>query len=328
MKRFRSFFRAALYAIGGLAATTLTTLAWAGDTYPVRPIHMIVPYVAGGNTDVLARIVAQRLSTSLGQQVIVDNKPGGNTVTGTELVAKAPPDGYTIMLTTLTFVVVPSLYAPSPYDVATGFTPITLAVTLPNVLAVNPDVPARSMSEFIAYAKANPGKMSYASTGSGTSPHLSMELLKSMAGIELTHVPYKGGAQALTDLMGGRVQAQFIGLPVALPQIASAKLRAIGATGRERSSAAPTIPLIADTVSGYELDPWFGVVGPANMPKPIVDRLQQEIARILRSAEIRDQLHGLGAEPVGSTSEEFAVHLKAELARYAKLVRDARIKLE
>ena len=314
-----------LSAFAGLAAATL---AFAADPYPVRPVHMIVPYVAGGNTDVLARIVAQRLSASLGQQVIVDNKPGGNTVTGTELVAKAPPDGYTILLTTLTFVVVPSLYQAPPYDVATGFTPITLAVTLPNVLVVNPEVPAKSMSEFIGYAKANPGKMSYASTGSGTSPHLSMELLKSMAAIELTHVPYKGGAQALTDLMGGRIQAQFIGLPVALPHMASGKLRAIGATGKDRASAAPAIPLIAETVAGYELDPWFGVLGPANMPKPIVDRLQQEITRILRAPDIREQLHGLGAEPVGSTSEEFAIHLKAELARYARLVRNANIKLE
>ena len=314
-----------LSAFAGLAAATL---AFAADPYPVRPVHMIVPYVAGGNTDVLARIVAQRLSASLGQQVIVDNKPGGNTVTGTELVAKAPPDGYTILLTTLTFVVVPSLYQTPPYDVATGFTPITLAVTLPNVLVVNPEVPAKSMSEFIGYAKANPGKMSYASTGSGTSPHLSMELLKSMAAIELTHVPYKGGAQALTDLMGGRIQAQFIGLPVALPHMASGKLRAIGATGKDRASAAPAIPLIAETVAGYELDPWFGVLGPANMPKPIVDRLQQEITRILRAPDIREQLHGLGAEPVGSTSEEFAIHLKAELARYARLVRNANIKLE
>lgn len=303
-------------------------MAAAADEWPTKPIRMVVPYAAGGNTDVLARLIAQRLSASLGQQVIVDNRPGGNTLPATELVAKAPPDGYTILLTTLTFVVVPSLYPTLPFDPIKSFTPITLAVTLPNVLVINPELPVQSMKDFIAYAKANPGKMSYASTGSGTSPHLSMELLKSMASIDLVHIPYKGGAPALTDLIGNRTQAQFIGLPVAIPHIASGKLRAIGVTSKERASAAPSIPTIAETVPGYELDPWFGVLGPAGMSKVIVDRLQQEISRILRTQEVREQLASLGAEPVASTPAIFATHLQAEIERYRKLVKDAGVKVE
>ncbi len=312
------------------AATALAAVppAAAADEWPTKPIRMVVPYAAGGNTDVLARLIAQRLSSALGQSVIVDNRPGGNTLPATELVAKAPPDGYTILLTTLTFVVVPSLYPSLPFDPIKSFTPITLAVTLPNVLVINTELPVQSMKDFIAHAKANPGKMSYASTGSGTSPHLSMELLKSMAGIDLVHIPYKGGAPALTDLIGNRTQAQFIGLPVAMPQIASGKLRAIGVTGKQRASAAPSIPAIAETVPGYELDPWFGVLGPAGMPKAITERLQQEISRILRAPDVREQLASLGAEPVASTPEAFATHLQTEIERYRKLVKDAGVKVE
>lgn len=300
----------------------------AAETYPSRPLRMVVPYAPGGNTDVLARLIAQRLTQSLGQQVVVDNRPGGNTLIGTELVARAPADGYTIMLTTLTFTVVPTLYKKLPYDALRDFTPLTLAVTLPNVLVIHPAVPARTLKEFISHAKANPGKLSYASTGSGTSPHLSMELLKSMADIDLVHVPYKGGAPAMTDLIGGQVVAQFIGLPVAMPHITSGKLRALGVTSNKRASVAPNIPTIGETLAGYELDPWFGVLGPAGMPKAVTDRLHNEIARILRAGDMKDHLNSLGAEPVGNTPAQFAAHIKAETGKYAKIVKTAGIKVE
>lgn len=300
----------------------------AAETFPAKPIRMVVPYAPGGNTDALARLIAQRMSQSMGQQVVVDNRPGGNTLIGTELVARATPDGYTIMLTTLTFAVSPSLYRKLPYDTLRDFTPITMAVTLPNVLVVHPSVPAKSLKEFIHYAKANPGKLNYASTGSGTSPHLSMELLKTMAGIDLVHIPYKGGGPAMTDLIGGQVSAQFIGLPVALPHIKSGKLRALAVTSAKRASAAQDIPAVSETLPGYELNPWFGVLGPGDMAKPLAQQLQKEIAQLLRSPDLKDYLASLGAEPLGNTPEQFATLIGAEIAKYAKVVKAAGIRVE
>lgn len=320
--------KAFLPALAIVASLACTAPAHGADAYPVRQIRLVVPYAPGGNTDVMARLIAQGLSRSLGQQVVTENKPGGNTLIGTEQVARAPADGYTLLLTTLTFAVVPSLYRKLPFDPLRDFTPITLAVTLPNVLVVNPEVPAKSLAEFVAYAKANPGRMSYASTGSGTSPHLSMELMKSMAGIDLVHVPYKGGAPALTDLIGGQVAAQFIGLPVALQYVASGKLRALAVTGARRAQAAPAIPAMAETLPGYEMDAWFGVLGPARLPPAITARLRDEIARNLLAPETRENLMGLGAEPVATSSEQFATQLKAEIARYAQVVKAAGIRIE
>jgi len=276
----------------------------------------------------LARLIAQRLTLAWGQQVIVDNRAGGNTLIGTELVARSAPDGYTIMLTTLTFTVSPSLYKQLPYDTLKDFTPITLAVMLPNVLVVHPSVPAKSLKELIQYAKANPGKLNYASTGSGSSPHLSMELLKTMADINLVNIPYKGGGPAMADLMGGQISSQFIGLSVAIPHIKSGKLRALAVTSAKRSSVAPDIPAVAETLPGYELDTWFGVLGPGGMPVPLAQRLQEEIARILHSTDFKEHLVSLGAEPVGSTPRQFAAHIKVEIAKYAQIVKTAGIKVE
>ncbi|MPZ44319.1 MAG: tripartite tricarboxylate transporter substrate binding protein [Betaproteobacteria bacterium] len=257
----------------------------AAESYPTRPVRMVVPYAPGGNTDVLARLIAQRLTQNLGQQVVVDNRPGGNTLIGTELVARAPADGHTIMLTTLTFTVVPSLYRKLPFDAVKDFTPITLAVTLPNVLVTHPAIPARSLKELINYAKANPGKLSYASTGSGTSPHLSMD-------------------------------------------ITSGKLRALAVTSGKRAAAAPTIPTVGETLPGYEMDPWFGVLGPAGMTPAVVKRLHGEIARILLAPEMKDHLNSLGAEPAATTPNQFAAHIKAETARYSQIIKAAGIKVE
>ncbi len=300
----------------------------AAESYPIKPIRMVVPYPPGGNTDVFARLIAQRLTQSWGQQVVVDNRAGGNTLIGTEMVARAIPDGYTIMVTTLTFTVSPSLYKKLPYDTIKDFTPITLAVSLPNVLVVNPSVPAKTLKELIQYAKANPGKLNYASTGAGTSPHLSMELLKTMAGIDLVNIPYKGGAPAMADLIGGQISAQFIGLSVALTHIKSGKLRALGVTSAKRASVAPDIPTVAETVPGYELDTWFGVFGPGGMPAALAQRLQKEIAKILHSPDLKEHLANLGAEPVGNTPEQFAAHVKSEVNKYARIVKTANIRVE
>lgn len=325
MRSARMMLQWLVIAIFGLCVSGVLQAA---ETYPARPIRLIVPYSPGGNTDVFARLIAQRLTLGWGQQVVVDNRAGGNTLIGTELVARAAPDGYTIMLTTLTFTVSPSLYKKLPYDTLRDFTPITLAVMLPNVLVMHPSVPAKSLKELIQYAKANPGKLNYASTGSGTSPHLSMELLKMMAGIDLVNIPYKGGAPAMADLMAGQVAAQFIGLSVAIPHIKSGKLRALAVTSAKRSPAASDIPAVAETLPGYELDAWFGVLGPGAMPVQLAYRLQQEIARILRSADLREHLGSLGAEPVGSTPQQFAAHIQSEIEKYARIVKTAGVRAE
>ncbi len=314
-----------LMAVAGWGGSAVSQAA---DTYPTKPIRMVVPYPPAGNTDVFARLIAQRLTQLWGQQVVVDNRPGGNTLIGTEMVARAIPDGYTIMVTTLTFTVSPSLYKKLPYDTAKDFTPITLAVSLPNVLVVNPSVPAKTLKELIQYAKANPGKLNYASTGAGTSPHLSMELLKTMAEIDLINIPYKGGAPAMADLMGGQISAQFIGLSIALPHIKSGKLRALAVTSAKRASVAPEIQTVAETVPGYELDTWFGVFGPGAMPASLAQRLQREIAKILHSPDLKEHLANLGAEPVGNTPEQFAAHVKSELNKYARIVKTANIRVE
>ena len=302
--------------------------AQAAVPYPAKPIRLVVPYSPGGNTDVFARLIAQRLTVAWGQQVVVDNRAGGNTLIGTELVARSIADGYTIMLTTLTFTVSPSLYKKLPYDTVRDFTPITLAVVLPNVLVVHPSVPAKSLKEMIQYAKVNPGKLNYASTGNGTSPHLSMELLKTMAGISLVNIPYKGGAPALADLMGGQISAQFIGLSVAIPFIKSGKLRALAVTSSKPSSVAPDIPTVGETVPGYELDAWFGVLGPGGMPEPLVQRLQQEIAKILHSPDFKEHLVSLGAEPVGSSPLKFSTYINSEISKYAQIVKTTGIQAE
>lgn len=289
---YRNWFRRACVALG---AVGFAFAAIAQEPYPSRPIRMVVPYAAGGNTDILAR---------------------------------APADGYTLLLTTLTFAVLPSVYEKLPFDPVKGFSPISIAATLPNVLVVNPSLPARTLQEFIEYAKANPRKISYATTGSGTSPHLSMEMLLTTTGATATHVPYKGGGPAMTDLLGGHVQAQFVGLPAAKAHIDAGRLRALGVTGMTRSVAAPAIPTIGEILPGYALDAWFGLLGPANLPPAIVDRLQKETSQALRSKELRDKLLALGAEPVGSTAGEFASSIQSEITRYRKLIKEAGIKLE
>jgi tripartite-type tricarboxylate transporter receptor subunit TctC len=315
-----------------LRAAALTLFALTGtsegapaQTYPDKPIRLVVPFPAGGTTDILARAVGQKLGEHLGQQVVVDNKPGAGGNIGSDIVAKSAPDGYTLVMGTVgTHAINASLYKKMPYDHIKDFVPVSLVALVPNILVVHPSVPANSVKELIAYAKANPGKLNFASSGNGTSIHLSGELFKTTAGVEMTHVPYKGSAPAVTDLLGGQVQLMFDNMPSALPHVKAGKLKALGVTTAKRFPAAPDIPAIAEAgVPGYEASSWFGVLAPAGTPKEIVNKLSSEIAKILQTPEIKERLLSQGAEPVGNTPDQFAAFIKAETAKWAKVVKES-----
>jgi tripartite-type tricarboxylate transporter receptor subunit TctC len=256
---------------------------------------------------------------------VVDNKPGAGGNIGSDIVAKSAPDGYTLVMGTVgTHAINASLYKKMPYDHIKDFVPVSLVALVPNILVVHPSVPANSVKELIAYAKANPGKLNFASSGNGTSIHLSGELFKTTAGVEMTHVPYKGSAPAVTDLLGGQVQLMFDNMPSALPHVKAGKLKALGVTTAKRFPAAPDIPAIAEAgVPGYEASSWFGVLAPAGTPKEIVNKLSSEIAKILQTPEIKERLLSQGAEPVGNTPDQFAAFIKAETAKWAKVVKES-----
>ncbi len=293
------------------------------ENYPSKPIRMIVPFSVGGTTDILARIIGQELTKAWGQQVIIDNRPGAGGNIGADLVAKSAPDGYTLVMGTVgTHAINASLYKKMPYDTVKDFAPITLVAAVPNVLVVHPAVPAKSVKELIEYAKANPGKLSFASSGNGTSVHLSGELFKAMAGVSMTHIPYKGSAPAIIDLMGGQVQLMFDNMPTALPHVKAGRLRALAVTSAKRSPAMPDLPTIAEAgVAGYEASSWFGVLAPAGTPSAIVTKLNGEIVRILGLPEIKERLLSQGAEPVGNSPEQFAAHITAEMAKWGNVVK-------
>jgi tripartite-type tricarboxylate transporter receptor subunit TctC len=313
---------AAALAISGGAAL-------AAD-YPSRPIRMVVPFAAGSNSDILGRTVATRMSEAWGQQVIVDNRPGAGGNIGADLVAKAPPDGYTILLGAASVLAInASLYKQMPYDTATAFAPITLMVKTTNVLIVTPSLPVKSVKELIAYGKANPNKLTYASSGAGGSIHLSGELFKSMAGINMEHIAYKASPLAHLDMIGGQVQVMFDATLTALPQIKAGKLRALGVTTVKRSQQLPDVPTIAEAgLPGYEAVGWFGFAAPAKTPKAIIDKLNTEIVRILGLPDVRERLIALGAEPVGDTPEEFERYRKAEMVKWGKLIKALNLTLD
>jgi len=298
--------------------------------YPAKPIRIVVPFPAGGATDILARAAAQRLTEAWGQSVVVDNRPGAGGNIGAELVAKSAPDGYTLLMGTVgTHAINASLYAKMPYDHVKDFAPVILVAGVPNVLVVNPAVPANSVQELIAYAKANPGKLNFASSGSGTSIHLSGELFKVMAGVQMTHVPYKGSAPALQDLIGGQVQLMFDNLPPSLPQIKAGKLRALGVTSAARAPALPDTPTIAESgLPGFEASSWFGLLAPAGTPPAVIARLNGEVAAWLGTPEAKEKLLALGANAAGGTPEDFAKHIAAETAKWAKVVRESGAKVD
>ena len=296
----------------------------AQQAYPTKPIRMICPFPPGGTTDVVARLVAQKLTEAWGQQVVVDNRPGAGGIIGTEIVAKAAPDGYTVLLGSITtHAVNPALYKKLNFDPVKDFAPVSLVVSSPQLLAVHPSVAAKSVKELIALAKAKPGQLNYASAGTGTSPHLTFELFKSMAGIDVVHVPYKGTGPAITDLIGGQVQMMITGVVALMPHIKSGKLRGLGVTSAKRVAALPDLPTIAESgIPGFDVSSWFGVFLPGGTPKPIVAKMNAEIRKILEVPEVRQRLIGQGADPASNTPEEFAAYVKAEMAKWGKVARD------
>jgi len=316
----------ALVAVVAAAAGAQPNL----NAYPNKSIRLVVPFPAGGTTDVLARAAAQKLTESLGQAVVVDNRPGAGGNIGAELVAKSAPDGYTLLMGTVgTHAINPSLYPKMPYDHVRDFAPIILVAGVPNVLVINPALPVNSVQELIAYAKANPGKVNFASSGNGTSIHLSGELFKSMAGVQMTHIPYKGSAPALMDLIGGQVQVMFDNLPSALPHIKGGKLRAVAVTSTKRAPALPDVPTIAESgVPGFEASSWFGILAPAGTPRDIVTKINAEANKALQSAEMREKLLSQGAEAAGNTPEYFADYIRSETAKWAKVVKESGAKVD
>ena len=315
-----------MISLAGLALALLTPVAHA-DSYPSKPLRIVVPYAAGGGTDILARLFAQKMSDSWGQPVIVENRPGADGTIGTELIARSPADGYNLVLVVAAHVINPSLKAKMPFDVLKDFTPITLVAASPWVVVVSPVVPANNIKELIALAKAQPGKLAFGS--SDPSSRLAGEQFKSLAGVDLQHVPYKGGAPVMTDLLGGHVQVSFTSVLTVLQHHRSGKLRVLGIGGKNRSPSMPDVPTVVQAgLPGYETSAWYGLYGPANMPKDIVDNIQKEIARISTQPDVKDRLLQLGAEPVVNTPAEFAALTQAEYAKFAKIIKTAGIQPE
>lgn len=297
------------------------------QNYPSKAVRLIVPFAAGGSTDIMGRLVAQKLSDAWGQQVIVDNRPGGSTVIGTDIVAKSAPDGHTLLVTPAPFTIVPSLLKKLPYDPAKDFEPITLINTTPLVVVVNPGVPAKNIKELIALAKSKPGVLNFGSSGSGGSNHLAGELFNAMADVKIVHVPYKGNAPAMTDLIGGHVDIVFNGLTSALQFIKSGKLRALGVTSLKRTPALPDLPTVDEQgLKGFQAVAWNGLTGPAGMPKAAVAKAADSVARIMKSPELAEYLKREGSDPVGSTTAEYAAFLKDEIAKWKKVIARAGIK--
>ena len=308
-------------AVGALLIP-LCASAYAAD-YPQRPIRLIVPFAAGGGLEITARSIGQKLTEKRGQSIVIDNRPGAATIVGSEIAAKASPDGYTLLMITTTFAINPSLYGKLPYDPVREFAPVTQINSVPNILVVNPSIPAHTVRELIALAKAKPGQLNYASAGSGTSPHLAAELFKTMAGIEMTHIPYKGIPPAVTDVIAGRVTMLMTTTISAAPHVKSGRLRALAITSPKRLAAMPDVPAIGETVPGYEADAFQGMVAPAGVPKEIVRQLADDIAAIVRLPEIRERIIADGAEPIGSTPEAFGAFLKKEMLKWGKVVKES-----
>ncbi|MGZ9080395.1 MAG: Bug family tripartite tricarboxylate transporter substrate binding protein [Burkholderiales bacterium] len=316
------------------AAAVLTCLALghahaadAAETYPARPIRVIVPQSAGGSTDLAARIVTQRLSDVLGQSLVVDNRPGAGSLNGTDTVAKATADGYTLLCVAASFSINPSLHEKLPFDPIRDFVPITRLAALPHILVVYPSLPVKSVKELIALAKAKPGELNYASSGIATSTHLAAELFKHMTGVDMVPVPFKGGGPGIVGLLSGQVQLYFATISTALPHVKSGKLRALAVTTTKRSVVAPEYPTIAEAgVPGYEHASWIGLLAPAKTPPAIIGKLQSESMKVVHTQEVRNLLLRDGLEPVGDTPQEFAALIKAEVAKWRRVVKAAGIK--
>lgn len=308
---------------------SVSALAHAQANYPTRAVRVIVPSSPGGGTDISARILAPQLTQFLGQQVIVENRPGAGTMIGGEAVARAAPDGYTLLMGISTLAINPAMYKKVPYDALKDFAPISQAVSLSNVLVVHPSLPVRNLKEFIALVKPRPGQVNFASAGVGTSPHLSMELFLVMAKLKMLHVPYKGSGPGVTDLVAGHVPAMMPNMLSAQPHIKSGRLRALGVTGSKRAPGADDIPTIAEAgVPGYEAVQWYGLLAPVATPRDIITKLHAGVVRALQNPDVRQRLLNDGAEPVGNSPEEFANYLRGETTKWAKVVQAAGIKPE
>jgi tripartite-type tricarboxylate transporter receptor subunit TctC len=327
-KRLLALFALAAALASGSARPQAASTG-SGQAYPAKPVHIVVPFPAGGPNDIVARLVGQKLSEALGQPVVVDNRAGAGGNIGTEFVAKAAPDGYTLLSAGPGSLIINPLLGRVPYDTAKDFTPVILMATVPNVLVANASLPADSVKALIAIARARPGEINYGSGGNGSTPHLSGALFTAMADIKLVHVPYKGTAPALSGLLGDHVHIAFLGIPPVLPHIRSGKLRALAVTGKRRSPELPDVPTVDEAgLPGYEVSPWYGVLAPAGTPREIVIRLNAEVARIVRTAEMKEKLHAQGAEPAVGDPGDFSATIRADTAKWSQVIREAGIRAE
>jgi tripartite-type tricarboxylate transporter receptor subunit TctC len=310
------------------AALMLCACAAHAQNFPAKPLRIVVPFAPGGPNDILARTVGQKMTENWGQQVIVDNRPGAGTVIGTQLVARAPADGYTLLMVATSMAVNPSLRAKLPYDTMNDFTPVTLLIFSPNVLVTHPSVPVASVKDLIALARSRPGQISYASGGTGAATHLAGELLAMEGRVKMIHVPYKGAAPATVDLLSGQVSWMFGTILPTIPHIKAAKLRAIAVTSPKRTAVLPDVPAVAETLAGFDATSWYGLFAPAGTPKDVIARLHAENARIINLPEIRERLLAEGAAPAALGPDEFAAHFRREVEKWGKVVRTAGIKPE
>lgn len=307
-------------------AFAISSSAACAAAYPERPIRLIVPVAPGGGNDIVARLLAQKLTEAWGQQVVVDNRPGAATAIGADITAKSNPDGYTIMLFSVSFAINASVKRKLPFDPINDFAPITLVAQVPQILLVYPPLPAKSVSELIRLAKAKPGQLNYASAGNGSSTHLAMELFLGMTGISVTHVPYKGTAPGMTDLLAGHVQMMFDAIPPTLPYIKGGRVRGLAVATAKRPPSLPDVPTFAESgLPNYSFSSWFGIVAPAKTPPAIIEKLNHELVRIIRLPEVQERLTGLGVDPMGTPPREFASFLKSEIAKWSKVVRERHI---
>lgn len=314
-----------------LVSVGVSVSAAADGPYPNKPIHLIVPFVAGGTSDILARILGEGLEKELKQSIIVENKAGAGGNIGSDIVAKSAPDGYTLILASVgTHAINSSLYRKMPYDPVKDFTPVSLIATVPTVLVVGPSVKVKSVRDLIALANARPGQLNYASAGIGTTQQLAGEMLKQRTGIDVVHIPYKGGAQAVADLLGGRVTFMFPNIPVVYGQIKAGRLRPLAVASPKRSPALPDVPTMAEAagMKDFDVSTWFGILGPAGMPATVTNRLNAAIRKVLSTSEMRSKLEKQGAEPLTTTPQAFGTYIKQEIAKWAKVVKQAGIELE
>ena len=311
------------YLVAALAACAMVSATSAdAQTWPARPIRMIVPFATGGGTDIQARLFSAKLQPTLGA-VIVDNRPGGGGNIGAELVAKAPPDGYTVLFQSASLAVNQTLYRKLNYSAVRDLAPVLLVSSTPLVLVVHPSVPAKSVKDLVTLAKANPDKLNYASTSSGTTSHLSAELFKTMTGTRITHIPYKGSGPAVTALMGGEIDMLFSPMPPTVPLVKAGRIRALAVTTLKRSPVMPDVPTMNDTLKGFESDNWYGMFFPAGTPREIINRFHAEMSKVLKDADVRALMAKEGAEPLGSSPDEFGAYFKKEVEKYAKVIKAA-----